>query len=85
MNANPTYTDEQLLRTHAVCTYLRGKQCDRCPRFSEYVYGKAMRGCFALANEICNIAQHGNPWGKNGDDASVVRWRTIFNDLSNFQ
>lgn len=49
----------------AVCPYLRGNDCLKCPR-TETVHGHegCVRACFALAEEAVNIAQTGNAWRK---------------------
>lgn len=50
----------------ATCPYLRGlEECKRCPR-TETVndHENCTRACFALAQEVVNIAQTGNAWRK---------------------
>jgi hypothetical protein len=53
---------------HRVCHLLRiadDKACKHCPA-SEELHGEkdCTRGCYALANEIVNTVQTGNPWRK---------------------
>jgi hypothetical protein len=57
-------------RVHAVCEYLKQypgdhtKKCKKCPRYERHEhYGQTQRGCYATAQEVCNLAHHGNPWG----------------------
>lgn len=66
-------------RIHAVCTYRCGKPCDRCPAKESSPYGQMVRGCRAMAEELFNIAVHGNPWGKRAKKKVVRAWRKRFN------
>jgi hypothetical protein len=57
-------------RVHEICRYLRQEknldaQCEGCPA-SEFMPEAACmvtRGCRVGAEEVYNIARHGNPWG----------------------
>lgn len=69
-------------RVHAVCQYLRNspKVCKRCPAWERTPpYGKSQRFCYGMAQEVINIAVHGNPWGKGIKRKSVAKWRKRFN------
>lgn len=62
----------------AVCPSVSGrdlKECERCPR-SEMMRGEmCVRGCRAMAEEVVNIAQTGNPW-RRADPATIPpRWQ----------
>lgn len=47
--------------------------CKRCPRWEDSHRGKVQRGCFAVANELVNIVQTGNPWRKTQLNARAER------------
>lgn len=64
---------------HAVCVRLRNEPCQLCPRQEPSVYGPCVRGCRALAEEVANIAKHGNPWGASARGQAVDRWKENFN------
>ena len=58
-----------------ICPYLRpsGDDCLKCPRWTfDPAHDWVQRGCFALANEVVNIAQTGNPWRRaDGSEATT--------------
>jgi hypothetical protein len=47
--------------------------CKHCPRWEDSHCGKVQRGCFAVANELVNIVQTGNPWRKTKLSARAER------------
>lgn len=79
----PLSSDEHLFRVHAICRYLRGRPdspCELCPAtFTEPNYGQCVRGCFALAEEVLNIAAYGHPHGEKGIELHGQKWREHFN------
>lgn len=72
---------ERLLRIHAICRYLRDlKPCELCPpTFTDPIHGECVRMCFSLAEEVSNIAVHGNPWGERASEAGIKKFRETFN------
>ena len=54
--------------TWLVCPYLigsSGQACQKCPRFEKHLkYGQTVRECRMMAEEVVNIVQTGNPWGR---------------------
>lgn len=64
----PVEADDELI--WRICPYVRGNgddKCDRCPRWEQHKrFGQVQRGCRALAEEVVNICQTGNPWRKDG-------------------
>lgn len=66
-------------KIHAVCVYLRGKECLRCPRIQAMGHHKqVMRGCYLLASELIMIAKFGTPFPRSRKHTK--RWREHFND-----
>lgn len=58
---------------HIVCGRLRDKPCKGCPaREKSEHYGWVQRGCYALAQELINIAKHGGPFKST---TANRRWR----------
>lgn len=74
MTADPKFS-----RIHAICVYLRDKPCQLCPATEQSAYGKAVRGCYAMAAEVRNIAVYGNPWGPKAPTESVRKFQERFN------
>ena len=63
-------------RVHALCRYLRKDDCLGCPaNEQDDEYGTIRRGCRLHAEEVYNIAVHGNPWGKRGTKKNIDNWR----------
>jgi hypothetical protein len=83
MNEVDRTSEEYLLRIHAICRYLRYRPdgpCNRCPAtFTDPIHGECIRGCFSLAEEVSNIAVHGNPWGEKATQPGIKRFRETFN------
>lgn len=60
-------------RLHAICQLMREHtwagideskvRCEKCPATIETPYGRGTQGCYLLAQEVYNIAVHGNPRG----------------------
>jgi hypothetical protein len=76
--------DEDLLRIHAVCGYLRSRperSCKLCPAtVTDPEFGECIPGCVALAREVINLAVHGHPHGAKGIALHGQKWRKHFND-----
>jgi hypothetical protein len=67
-------------RIHAICERLRKKPCLLCPAWEAFEgHGRCQRGCYGLAQELSDIAVHGNPWGKRGLRKHIQSWRKRFN------
>lgn len=66
-------------RVHEVCRYLKTAHngsiefetaCELCPKWEhDDRYGQMQRGCYGIAQEVCNIGKYGNAWGH-----PVVNW-----------
>jgi hypothetical protein len=67
-------------RIHAVCASLRTSPCKLCPAQEPSVYGPMTKGCRLLAQEVYNIAVHGNSLGADADQAHVAIWQQHYND-----
>lgn len=73
-------SEKRFDRVHAVCVRLRNKPCELCPsRYKDDRYGWVVKGCYALAQETCNIAVNGHPWSKKAKGRFVRAWRRRFN------
>lgn len=61
-----------------VCRYMPGRDdlvCDRCPAWEEHPkHGRCKRGCRAMAEEVVNIVQTGNPWRKPPEEVIGTRY-----------
>jgi hypothetical protein len=74
-------------RVHAMCSMARAYftkergPCELCPAWQDFGPGarKGKRGCRMAAEEMVNVAVHGNPWGKRGVAKHIARWRKRFN------
>ena len=58
---------------HEICTHLRRDRepCLRCPEWEDSHRGRCQRGCYALAEELMNIARTGHPQRKRKDNADT--------------
>lgn len=76
-------------RVHTVCRYLKTAHngsidydtaCEKCPEFeSDERYGKVQRGCYCIAQEVCNYAKYGNAWGHPVMNWLWRRWYRLKN------
>lgn len=63
-------------RIHAICQRLHDEPCERCPAsFVHPEFGRCQRGCYGLAQEVLNIAQHGSPWGPKQKRRYIRSWQ----------
>ena len=51
---------------HKICPYLRESlDCKQCPEYDTDLYGDQVQfGCYLMAEEVVNIVQTGNPFGR---------------------
>lgn len=51
---------------HKICPYLKGSlECNQCPEYHTDIDGDEVQlMCYALAEEVVNIVQTGNPFGR---------------------
>lgn len=68
-----------------VCRYMPGRDdltCDRCPAWEERPKrGRCKRGCRAMAEEVVNIVQTGNPWRKPPEEVVGTRFDPIVRSI----